>query len=464
MAMGIGLDLGSTRIKAARLGSEGRLTNLISVDAPALEGNDPIRQCDAEDYVKRAETLLEQVLAGCSRNVPVGLSSQRSSFLLWERSSGQPVTPMISWQDRRAADWCVRHQSAYEPLAAHTGLPLSPHYAGPKLALLLSTDVEVKDAAHRGELCFGTLDTYVIWRLTQEHVHQTDISMAARTAMMDACCGRWDSVLLKFYGIPPSLLPAIASSHGLTLSLSGGGRLTASCADQAASLITAQAAESKAMAVNLGTGGFVMVSTGSTFAHARGYLSAPVSQNPRGDILYALEGTINAIGPALARYTASSPELSDHDPAPELFCLPDNAGIGAPYWQSNRNLIFSQKTDDLPDELLRRAVMEGIIFRVCRIALDFQQHTDFSSLIVSGGLSAEPFVVQGLAACSGLRVVLCEEKETSLWGAAANALQEGLPAPDVREIIPVGLQGGYLNAKFKRWCRWLDSVLGIGPR
>lgn len=459
MAMGIGLDLGSTRIKAARIGSDGRLTHLISIAAPALEGDDPIRQCDAEYYVQRAETLLEQILDGCSRNVPVGLSSQRSSFLLWERSSGRPVTPLISWQDRRAADWCGRHLNAYEPLAAHTGLPLSPHYAGPKLAHLLSTDVGVKDAAHSGKLCFGTLDTYVIWRLTGGRVHQTDLSMAARTAMMDARCGRWDSVLLKFYGIPPSLLPAIVSSHGLNVSLSGGGRLAASCADQAASLITAQAAVSKAMAVNLGTGGFVMVSTGSTFARARGYLSAPVFQNPQGDIVYALEGTINAIGPALARYAGPSPEPSDHDPAPELFCLPDNAGIGAPYWQADRNLIFSEKTEDLSDGLLRRAVMEGIIFRVCRMVLDFQQHMHFSSLVVSGGLSVEPFVVQGLAACSGLRVVLCEEKETSLWGAAANAMQEGLPAPEVREIIPAGRQGGYLKDKFKRWCLWLDSFL-----
>lgn len=464
MATGIGLDLGSTRIKAARLGSDGRLTQVMSADAPPLEGDDPVRQCDAGEYVKRAETLLEQVLAGCSRDVPVGLSSQRSSFLLWERSSGRPVTPMISWQDRRPGNWCARHLSAYEPLAARTGLPLSPHYAGPKLALLLSTDGELRDAAHRGELCFGTLDTYLIWRLTRGQVHQTDISMAARTAMMDARCGHWDAALLTLYGIPPSLLPDIVPSRGLTISLSGGGRLAASCADQAASLITAEAAVSGAMAVNLGTGGFVMVSTGPTFARAGGYLSAPVSRNSRGDIVYALEGTINAIGPALARYAGPSPELSDDDPAPDLFCLPDDAGVGAPYWQSDRNLTFSRKADDLHGALRRRAVMEGIIFRVCRMAQDFQRHADFSSLIVSGGLSAEPFVVQGLAACSGLRVVLCEEKETSLWGAAASALQEGLPAPDVREIPPGGMRGGYLKAKFKRWCRWLDDILGAGPR
>ena len=459
MPMGIGLDMGSTRIKAARLGSDGLLTDLISSAAPSLEGDDPIRQCNAESYVRRAETLLEQILDGCNRNVPVGLSSQRSSFLLWERSSGRPVTPLISWQDRRAIDWCDRHLSAYEPLAAKTGLPLSPHYAGPKLAHLLSTDVGLKDSAHRGRLCFGTLDTYLIWRLTGGRVHQTDLSMAARTAMMDVCRGRWDPALLKFYDIPPFLLPSIVSSHGLKVPLSGGSQLAASCADQAASLITAQATVSKALAVNLGTGGFVMVSTGSTFARANGYLSAPVSQNPQGNIDYALEGTINAIGPALARHAGPSPKLSDLDPAPELLCLPDNAGIGAPYWQANRNLTFSNKTGGFSDELIRRAVMEGIIFRVCRMALDFQPHTHFSSLVVSGGLSVEPFIIQGLAACSGLRVVLCQEKETSLWGAAANAMEKGLPAPEVGQIVPTGLQGGYLKDKFNRWCRWLDSFL-----
>jgi glycerol kinase len=459
MAVGIGLDLGSTGIKAAFLGSDGRLTDLIRIAAPNLEGHDPIRQCHAQDYVERAKTLLDQILDGCNCNAPLGLSSQRSSFLLWEKSSGRPVTPLISWQDRRAIDWCGRHQSAYEPLAEKTGLPLSPHYAGPKLAHLLSTDVGVKDAAHRGRLCFGTLDTYLIWQLTEGQVHQTDLSMAARTAMMDVCQGGWDSDLLKFYGIPISLLPAVVSSHGLKVPLSNGSWLAASCADQAASLITAQAAFSGAMAVNLGTGGFVMVSTGPTFARARGYLSAPVSQSPQGKVEYALEGTINSIGPALASHAGPSPKLSDHDPAPELLCLPDNAGIGAPYWQASRNLTFSEKTGNFSNGLLRRAVMEGIIFRVCRIALDFQQHTHFSSLIVSGGLSEEPFLVRGLAVCSGLRVILCQEKETSLWGAAANAMEKGLPAPKIIEIAPTGLQGDYLRDKFKRWCHWFDSFL-----
>ncbi|MEA2060758.1 MAG: FGGY family carbohydrate kinase [Thermodesulfobacteriota bacterium] len=387
------------------------------------------------------------------------MSSQRSSFLLWEKASGRPVTPLISWQDRRAIDWCSRHLRAYEPLAARTGLPLSPHYAGPKLTCLLSADMGVKDSAHRGRLCFGTLDTYLIWRLTKGRVYQTDLSMAARTAIMDVCRGLWDPALLKFYGIPPSLLPSIVSSHGLKISLSGGGWLTGSCADQAASLITAQAAVSRALAVNLGTGGFVMGFTGSTFARARGYLSAPVLQNPHGDIGYALEDSINAIGPALASHAGRSPELSDHDPAPELLCLPDNAGIGAPYWQASRNLTFSKKPVDFSHELLRRTVMEGIIFRVCRMALDFQSHTQFSSLVVFGGLSIEPFLFQGMAACSGLSVVLCQEKETSLWGAAANAMEKALPAPQVKQIDPTGLQGGYLKDKFKRWCRWIDSFL-----
>jgi glycerol kinase len=200
-----------------------------------------------------------------------------------------------------------------------------------------------------------------------------------------------------------------------------------------------------------------MVSTGTTLPHARGYLSAPVSQRPQGDIKYALEGTMNAIGPALARYTGPTPVLSDDDPAPELFCLPDNAGIGAPFWQADRNMTFSRETKNFSKDLLRRAVMEGIIFRVYRIALDFQEYTHLSGMVISGGLSAEPFVVQGLAACSKLKVVVCKEKETSLWGAAANALQEGLPPPTVKEVVPAGLQGGYLAAKFKRWCRWIDS-------
>lgn len=459
MTLSVALDLGSTRIKAARLEPNGRLAGLVSQSAPELKRNDPIHEGDLNAYLTVAEQVLLQALDGCQPQTPVTIASQRSSFALWDRVDGRPATALISWQDRRSEQWCDRHAHTYGRLGAVTGLPLSPHYAGTKLAHMLAKDSLLNRAARDDRLLFGTLETCLVWRLTRNRCHQTDISMAARTLMADVRTSRWSNQLLDFIDVPVGLLPHIVATTGQDLPLSLGGRLTATVADQAASLVAASSNNEAIIAVNLGTGGFVMTCLGERFTQLPGYLTAPIVQQPDGSIQYALEGTINAIGPALARYPGGPALLGKHDPSPDLFCLPDSAGVAAPYWRSDQGFTLSQTGADLPLEALRRTVLEGIIFRVCQIVEDFHQERPMEALLVSGGLAAEPFIVQGLAACSGLKTGVSCEKEMTLWGAASLAAPEPATPPPVQ---PVGLapgQGRYLRAKFLRWRSWVGELM-----
>jgi glycerol kinase len=460
MTLAMAVDLGSSRIKAAGLRADGRLTKPISAAAPPLTGRRGIRQGSARAYLTAAEAVVRAVVESCPADLPLAIASQRSSFLLWESDTGQPLTPLISWQDRRAQAWCQARMARYGSLAAVTGLPLSPHYAGAKLACLLDRDRRLKAAATTGRALFGTLETYLIWRLTEGRRHQTDLSMAGRTLMVDIHRGTWSQQMLTFFDLPAGCLPHIVPTAGRDIPLACGGRLAVSLADQAAGLMAADPDAGRTIAVNLGTGGFVMAATGSRAAHLPGYLTAPVRQSANGAIDYALEGTINAIGPALALHPGPDPALGSEDPAPDCFCLPDSAGIGAPYWRADLDLPVSQAIGNCPPALVRRIIMEGIVFRVCRIVEDFQRIRPFTRLLISGGLSAEPFIAQGLAACSGLVVAAGLEPEATLWGAAALCAAQPVPPPTAKPVTCPNGRGRYLQPKFCQWKAWVKDLLG----
>ena len=186
-AAAVAIDLGSTRFKFGCIDDTGRLSRVSAVPAPRLGGSDLIREVDAATFLHRVESLWNH-FDGDLFGLPFGLVCQRSTFLVWDRRSGQSLTPVISWQDRRAADWCERHADADELVRRRTGLLLSPHYAGPKLAVLMRDDPELAARLGAGEALFGTLDAWLTWVWTDGAVHRTDLTLAARTAI-ERCGG-----------------------------------------------------------------------------------------------------------------------------------------------------------------------------------------------------------------------------------------------------------------------------------
>ncbi len=454
------IDLGTTRIKGGILGAGGELRVVASRPAPPLEGAGPIRECAPGDYLREARLVIDDLAGSVPDGTPLGIASQRSTFTLWDSPSGSPLMPLVSWQDRRAAPWCAARADIARGLPARTGLRLSPHYAGPKLAAILEEKPALRRAMERGEARFGTIECWVLSRVAPAAPHETDLTMAARTLLADPRSGRWERDLLDLFSVPAAGLPAICPSAGREGPSVGGLRVTASLADQAAAALAVLGGEGDDAMVNLGTGGFVMRRTGAGITLAPGYLSGPVLAPPVGSLCYAVEGTINGVVEALSRFGWEPSPPGEIDPAPGAFCIPDSTGLGAPHWIPERTLSFSPEAAALDDASRRRVVLEGILFRVREILEGLFAGPPPGRIVLCGGIAGERGLAEGLAACLGRPVELLEEPEATLLGAARLAAREdpGDPPPRSRPVAP-GPAGRYLPGKWERWREWVSREI-----
>ena len=456
----LALDFGTTRIKGGRFDADGRLHGVVSGDAPTLSGEAEIRESRPDSYLDAATAVLEELTTDATDNVSLGIASQRSTFTIWDAHTSEAVVPLISWRDRRASDWCARHAADEPTVQRLTGLPLSPHYAGPKLAALIERRPDLYEGLAGGTLKFGTLESWLLWRWSGGRVHETDLTMAARTQMADPRSWRWHPTLLTLFGIPPGGLPSMGASCGRMTAIDRGITVTASVGDQAAGALAALRDRTDAVLVNLGTGGFVLRPTGTAMTMIPDYLSGPLLSTTH-ELLFAVEGTINGAGRAVDRFASAPTHLPSSDPAPDAFALPDDAGVGSPHWRADLSLTLSRAADRLDGVGKRRTVAEGLVFRVREIVdgLTLQSHPRVVRL--SGGLSRDPFFAAALAACLNRPVEVCDDGEQTLRG--AGWLAAGRPATQtvstkVSRIDPA-TEHDWLRDKYSRWKRWLEGVL-----
>lgn len=457
----VALDLGSTRIKAGVLGDDGAMATVHSAPAPPLTGAGPVRESDPVAYERAVSGLLDELLAGADRAaVRLSLATQRGTFCLWERDTGRPVTRLISWQDRRSAAWCDAHRDQEAAIRATTGLLLSPHYAGTKLATLLAADPALAPRLASGSLLFGTLESYLVWQWSGGRAHHTDLTMAARTLLCDPVAGRWARPLLELFGVPAPCLPAIGDSGGLAIPLRGGEVIAATLADQASAARAVLGGDHDVTLINLGTGGFILQPTGPAMVWRPGYLAGPLLAQGGRAQGYALEGTINGAGPAIDQYGPGPTDLPEVDPCPEAFALPDLAGIGAPHWRPDLAHRLSPAAAALDATGRRRVALEGVLFRVREIVDDLEADAPPHRLLLTGGLARDPAVAQGLAACLGRPVEEVDQPEATLLGAARLATGITAPPPPATHTVAPGAPGAFLRAKYPRWRAWLATVLG----
>ena len=458
-ALAIGVDLGSTAIKAAILDRGGRLTGVESVPAPALWGEGAIREGDAEAYVSAVRGVLRSVCASVAPGTPVGIATQRSTFTVWDRQDGRTRMPMISWQDRRAAAWCDRHRGIESEVVRRTGLPLSTHYVGPKLAAMQEADDDFRTALHGGQLAFGTLETFLLWQWSGGSRHETDLTVGARTLLLDIEREEWSPELLSHFQVPPAVLPCVTPSSGRELVLDGGVRVTATLSDQAAGALAVFDEARPSVLVNLGTGAFVLREASRADRHRPGYLLGPLLAAQDRGRRYALEGTINGSGPALDRFGTGPTDWPEADPIPEGFAVPDSTGLGSPYWRPDVGRTFSPAAETLPDAARRRIVLEGLLFRIREIFDDLCDAAAPERVILAGGLMRDPAVGTGLATLLGRGVERLLERESGLLG--ASRLAAGLPpyARSPTAAIEPGPGGAYLPEKFERWQAWFRGVM-----
>lgn len=458
MIASIALDLGTTSIKAGLLDQDGALSNIVARPAPKITVNAGRYESDALAYAATAEKVLDECMAQAGDCKSIGLCSQRSSFLIWEKSSGRPLTPLISWQDNRGAASCDALRAHERSIRSLTGLPLTPYYFAPKLRIVLQQNPAWQARLEHGEFLAGTLDTFLIWRWTGGKHFLTDASMAARMLLMDIRQQQWSPALCELFGIPMHILPHISSSAGMDLKLDNGLTLAASVGDQSAALF-ASVREDRAEALsNLGTGCFVVRYLPKKDARSDGYLQTLVYQDSARHSHFAVEGTLNSIAAALAPYPVGECRVEDLA-MDDIYCLAEPSGLGAPYFRTDLGIRFSGPVDHLPKRRIAALLLEAVIFRVARILEDFHRESAIERVFLSGGLSGSACLQQGIARCVPFDVCRLSQVDSSLKGAAL--LAAGMAPVCGRESEKISATSGTpaLTEKYRRWKEWLDGLL-----
>jgi glycerol kinase len=475
----IALDTGTTSIKAGLLDQHGVLKHISVRAAPKITVNGGRYESDALAYAIVADQALGESLAQADGCRTFGLCSQRSSFLIWEKISGRPITPLISWQDSRGEASCDALRAHEKSIRNLTGLPLTPYYFAPKLRILLLENPGWSARLSGGELLAGTLDTFLIWRWSGGKQHVTDASMAARTLLMDIRLQQWSPVLCDLFGIPMHILPQINPSSGMNLRLDNGLILEASVGDQSAGLYASVREDQAEALVNLGTGCFVVrYLPEKNFTvkndNSHGYLHALVYQDQRQHPHFAIEGTLNSIASALAPYPVDecrSEDLAGDD----IFCLAEPSGLGAPYFANRRfaaclpdphhkelGVQFSRTVEHLSQRRIAVLLLEAIIFRVARILEEFHRESAIERVYLSGGLSELLCLQDGIARCVPCDIYRLLQKESSLQGATLLAAGMAQACCRESERISASHDADALTEKYRRWKKWLDALLEFG--
>ena len=383
----------------------------------------------------------------------IGITNQRETTLIWERATGKPIYNAIVWQDRRTADFCAALRAAghENAVAAKTGLLLDPYFSASKIAWLLDNVDGARQAAAAGKLAFGTIDSFLLWRLTGGKVHATDASNAARTALFDIGKGAWDAGLCDLFGVPQSLLPHVrdnAGEFGMTdPALFGAAiRVLGMAGDQQAALIGHGCFKPGMMKSTYGTGCFLVLNTGAERVASRNRLLTTIAYQLGGKRTYALEGALFIAGAAVQWLRDALKIIGDAsqtdalaalaDPAEQVYLVPAFVGLGAPYWDPQaRGAIFGL-TRKSGDAEIARATLESVGYQT-RDLLDAMRAdwpaaaNSASVLRVDGGMTASETTMQFLADIVGVPVDRPKVMETTALGAAYLAGRAAGLCPDL---------------------------------
>jgi glycerol kinase len=383
----------------------------------------------------------------------IGITNQRETTVVWDRKTGKAIHKAIVWQDRRTADFCgtLKSQGHEKTFAAKTGLLLDPYFSGTKVSWLLDQVKGARACAEKGELCFGTIDSFLIWRLTGGKSHMTDATNASRTLLYNIHSGEWDDELLDILGVPRSMLPEVkdcAADFGVCDSKLFGAAVPIQgvAGDQQAATIGQACFEPGMMKSTYGTGCFALLNTGDKAVASNNRLLTTVAYQLNGKRTYALEGAIFIAGAGVqwlrdglkivknAAETGSLAEQADKNQ--NVYLVPAFVGLGAPYWNADARGALFGLTRGTTNKELARAALEAVCYQTNDLLEAMKGDWGSSGttiLRVDGGMTASDWTMQFLADILGAPVDRPTVLETTALGAAYLAgLQAGLlPKPDV---------------------------------
>ena len=445
----LAIDQGTTSTRAIVFDRKGRKLGVAQKELPQHYPREAWVEHDPEriwrDTVAVVKGALKKARASGRELAGLGITNQRETTVVWDRRSGKPVYPAIVWQDRRTAEFCKAHADPARErwLAERTGLLLDPYFSGTKLRWILDNVAGARERAERGELAFGTIDAWLLWKLTGGKVHATDATNASRTLLFNIRTQRWDEELLAFFGVPASLLPEVrdsAAEFGRTERKLFGAQIPIRgiAGDQQAATV-GQACFAPGMSKSTyGTGCFLVLNTGRELKLSRNKLLSTVAYRLNGETTYAMEGSIFIAGAAV-QWLRDAVHLikragDTEDIARSLkdtrgvYLVPAFTGLGAPYWDPEaRGAIFGL-TRDAGLAHIVRAALESVCYQTRDLlGAMAQDAVSPTELRVDGGMVVNNWVTQFLADVLQVPVVRPQTVETTALGAAFLAgLQSGV--------------------------------------
>jgi glycerol kinase len=487
----LALDQGTTSSRAMLFDREGAVVAVEQHEFPQLFPRPGWVQHDPEaiwqSQLRAARGALARAGAAGSDLAAIGITNQRETTLVWERKSGEPVHPAIVWQSRQTAPLCaeLRARGLEEEVRRRTGLVIDAYFSATKIRFILDAVPDGRRRAERGELAFGTVDSWLVHRLTRGRVHATEYSNASRTMIYDIHGRDWDDLLLGELGIPRAILPEVRDSSGvigvadrewLGAEIPIGGM----AGDQQAALF-GQGCHRAGLAKNTyGTGCFLLMNTGAHPADSRSGLLTTIGWGIGGRISYALEGSVFVTGSAvqwlrdglgLIRDAAESEALARSVPdTGGVYLVPAFVGLGAPYWDERARGVLVGLTRGTTRAHVVRATLEAIAYQTRDVVecLRSDSGLELAGLRVDGGASRNDFLMQLQADLLGARVERPALLEVTAKGAAALAglgvgfwrAPEEIPSGGELRVFEPRLEAGRREALYAGWKRAVERARG----
>ncbi|HLN26297.1 MAG TPA: glycerol kinase GlpK [Gemmataceae bacterium] len=436
----LAIDQGTTSTRAVVYDATGRCLGSAAQEITQYYPQPGWVEHDAEEIWGSVAAVVPKALdaAGikASALAAIGLTNQRETSVLWERGSGKPVARALVWQDRRTADFCRAHHTDENWLTGKTGLVLDPYFSATKIRWLLENSADLRTRAEAGSLAWGTIDSFLIWRLTGGRLHATDATNASRTLLFNLQKAAWDDELCRYFQVPPCILAEVrpsAADYGKTAGLDflpDGIPITGVAGDQQAALFGQCAFAPGEAKCTYGTGAFFLMHTGNQPTRSKNRLLSTLAATLDPRPQYALEGSIFIAGAAVQwlrdglKLFDAAPAVEDlaakADPGQEVIFVPALVGLGAPHWVPEAQGVIFGITRGTTKAEFAKAVLEGVAFQVADLvdAAGADAGSPLSSMRVDGGMARNAWFLQCQADILGLPVLTAAHSESTALGAA----------------------------------------------
>ena len=452
----LAIDQGTTSTRAVVYDESGRVRGSAGRELPQHYPRPGWVEHDVEEIWQAVVEVIPRALADAQVEatslVALGVTNQRETVVIWERDTGRPLCRAIVWQDRRTTDFCRERQGDEEWLRRRTGLVLDPYFSATKLRWLLNQDASWRARAEAGKLACGTIDSFLIWRLTGGQIHATDRSNASRTLLFDLTATRWDEELCRYFGVPMPLLPEVrasAADFGTTSGLGvlpDGIPILGVAGDQQAALFGQGAFAAGEAKCTYGTGAFFLQHLGDTPRLSQHRLLTTLAASGEGPPQYALEGSVFVAGAAVQwlrdglHLLESAPAIEElaarSDPEQPVLFVPGFVGLGAPHWVPEARGVLFGLTRGTTAADLGRATLEGVAFQVADLidAASADAGTRLTELRVDGGMARNAWFLQCQADILGIPVFQTAQSEATALGAALLAGWKAGVWPDLESL------------------------------